>query len=70
MRHKKVSFASVMKDIGHTVKPVTKEASHVVNKVVSMPEHLIDKGAGVLNNMSLPLLVIGGALAVYMINKK
>lgn len=70
MKHKKkVTFAHIMRDVGHAVRPVTKEIGHIANKVVSMPEHIVDKGAGVLNNMSLPLLVIGGAVAIYMINK-
>ena len=71
MKHRKsVSFSHVIKDIGHTLKPVGKEVEHVVNKAVDLPSHIVDKAAGVANNMSLPLLVIGGAVVIYLINKK
>ena len=69
MKHPKTKFAKIMKSIGKDFKPLVKEVGHIANKVVDAPGHLVDKVAGVANNMTLPLLLIGGAVCIYMIQK-
>ena len=70
MKHHKTKFSHIIRDIGRDLKPIGKELKHIVNKVVDLPTHVVDKAAGVANNMGLPLLIVGGAVAIYLISKQ
>ena len=69
-KKKKNAFGNFMKEVGKDLKPIGKEVSKVVNEVASTPNHLIDGVAKVGSSLSLPLLLVGGAAAIYFITKK
>jgi hypothetical protein len=64
--HRKFNVAHALKEVGHALKP----AGHLAEKIVETPSHLIDKTAGVMNNMSLPLILIGGVVLFVIVKDK
>lgn len=68
MSHKrKFNFG---KFIDHESKIIGRTATNVTKSVVSVPKSLIHEGAGVLNNLSLPLLLVGGVVVYMVVMKK
>ena len=64
--HRRFNVAHALKQVGHALKPV----GHMAEKIIETPSHLIDKTAGVMNNMSLPLLIIGGVVLFVIVKDK
>ena len=65
-RHRKFNVANTLKQVGKALKPV----GHIAEKIVETPSHLIDKTAGVMNNMSLPLILVGGVILFIVVKDK
>ena len=83
MTHKKhhYSMKNFVKDVGKVTKPLHKDATsvisgmnkdfnHIVDTQAGALNNMVDKGSSVLSNLSMPLLVVGGAVLIYMITKK
>jgi hypothetical protein len=73
-RHQKIKLGSIVKSISHDVAPVVKPVSHMVNKqfegIQNISNHALDTVGNVSNSLALPLMIVGGAVAVYLITKK
>ena len=69
-RKKRINFKGVMKDIRKATHPVGK----ALNKVVSAPMDMMKLGAGTLtslgSSLSMPLLVCGAGVVIYLVTKK
>ena len=83
MGHKKHNYSmkNFVKDVGKVTKPIHKDASNVISAMNKDFNHVVDVQAGALNNMvdkgsstlsslSMPLVIIGGAVLIYMVTKK
>ena len=82
MTHKHhYSMKNFIHDVGHVTKPLHKDVFRLVNGVGKTFNHVVDVQGNVANNLiktsgstlsslSLPLLVIGGGVLIYMVTKK
>ena len=83
MAHKKhhYSMKNFVKDVGKVTKPIHKDASHVISGINKDFNHVIDTTGGIVNNMvdrsastlsslSMPLMIVGAAVLIYMVTKK
>jgi len=76
--HKRVTFHSIMKDIGKEFKPVATEIRHVdhlalngVRNIQHMQNKVLDIAGANAHQLGLPLLIIGGVvLLVYVQNRR
>jgi hypothetical protein len=69
-KHHKVTFKSIMHEIGGGVKSIAHPIEHLANKTVSLPEHAIDKFGAIGSEMAIPLVIVGGlVLMAYLKNK-
>ncbi len=75
------SMKIFVKDVGKVTKPLHKDATsviagmnkdlnHIVDTQGGIANNLIDKSSSVLSNLSLPLLIVGGAVVIYLVTKK
>jgi hypothetical protein len=64
-RHKKQSFAKVMRQIGHGLKPFEKS----LIKAIELPTHAVDALAKSSQSLVLPIAIIGGIILVVYLNK-
>jgi len=74
-KHKKFSFGRLIKSIGHELKhdvsSVTHTGLNLVRKPMDMPGKVLNAGTHVLDNLGMPLLIVGGIVAVaYLTNRK
>ena len=82
MTHKHhYSMKNFIHDVGHVTKPIHKDIvglvngagktfNHVVDTQASIANNLIHTGGSTLSNLSLPLLVVGGGVLLFMLTKK
>ena len=83
MGHKKHNYSmkNFVKDVGKVTKPIHKDASNVLSAMNKDFNHVVDVQAGALNNMvdkgsstlsslSMPLLIVGAGVLIYMVTKK
>ena len=83
MGHKKHNYSmkNFVKDVGKVTKPLHKDASNVIsamnkdfNHVVDVQggiaNNLVNKGASTLSSLSMPLLIVGAGVLIYMVTKK
>ena len=75
------SMKKFMHDAGKVTKPIHKDIASIVqgankdlNKVIDtqagIANNMINKSASTLSSLSMPLIVVGGAIAVYLITIK
>ncbi len=75
------SMKSFIHDAGKVTKPIHNDIKSLVKGANADLNHLEDTQSGIANNLiktsgstlsslSLPLIIVGGAIAVYMITKK
>lgn len=64
----------IMRDIGRALKPVGHELTHVIHSVVDLPKEAIHTTGRTVSSLgsslSLPLLVVGAGVVVYLVTKK
>ena len=60
----------IHKDIASVVKGVNKDVNHIVDVQAGIANNMINKSASTLSSLSMPLIVVGGAIAIYLITKK
>jgi hypothetical protein len=65
----KISFNHVMKSIGHTTTAITKPVTHVFDKEMALGSEAIQTVGKVGTSLTLPLLIIGGIVGVYILTK-
>ena len=82
MTHKHhYSMKSFIHDAGKITKPIHNDVKSLVSGANKDLNHLVDTQSGIANNLiktsgstlsslGLPLIIVGGAIAVYMITKK
>jgi hypothetical protein len=83
MAHKKhhYSMKNFVKDVGKVTKPLHKDATAVISGINKDMNHIVDTTGGIANNMinktgstlsslSMPLMIVGGAVLIYMVTKK
>ena len=49
---------------------MNKDFNHVVDVQAGALNNMVDKGASTLSSLSMPLIIIGGAVLIYMVTKK
>ena len=75
------SMKNSIKDTGKVTKPLHKDAqsvvagmnkdfNHVVDVQAGALNNMVDKGSSTLSSLSMPLIIIGGAVLIYMVTKK
>ena len=81
-RHKHhYSMNNFIHDVGKVTKPIHKDIvglvsgagkkfNHVVDAQASVANNLIHTGGSTLSSLSLPLLVVGGGVLLFMLTKK
>ena len=60
----------IHKDIASIVQGVNKDVNHIVDVQGGIANNLINKSASTLSSLSMPLIIVGGAVALYLITKK
>jgi hypothetical protein len=82
MTHKHhYSMKNFIHDVGHVTKPLHKDIvglvsgagktfNHVVDTQASVANNLIHTSGSTLSSLSLPLLVFGGGVLLFMLTKK
>ena len=60
----------IHKDIASVVKGANQDLNKVIDKQASIANHMIDKSASTLSSLSMLLIIVGGAVALYLITKK
>ena len=65
---------SVTKPLHKDVQSLVKGANHDFNKVIDkqagIANNLIDTTGSTLSSLAMPLMIIGGCVAIYMVTKK
>ncbi len=79
--HHKYSFGNFLKDIG----PASKGIGHLFDKGITAVDHigtasvheiggisksLINKTSGILDKISMPLIIVGGVVVFFVLTKK
>ena len=83
MAHKKhhYSMKNFVKDVGKVTKPLHKDATAVISGMNKDMNHIVDTTGGIANNLiektgstlsslSMPLIIVGGIVLIYVITKK
>ena len=60
----------IHKDIASIVQGVNKDVNHIVDVQGGISNNLINKSASTLSSLSMPLIVVGGAVLVFVLMKK
>jgi len=58
------------KDIASLVSGANKDLNHIVDTQSNIANNLISKSASTLSSLSMPLMLVGGAVLIYMVTKK
>ena len=75
------SMKNFVKDVGKVTKPLHKDASnvisamnkdfnHVVDTQAGMVNNMVNKGASTLSNLSMPLMIVGAGVLIFVLMKK
>ena len=83
MVHKKhhYSMKNFVKDVGKVTKPIHKDVTsvisgmnkdfnHIVDTQGGIANNLIDKSSSALSNLSMPLIIVGAAVVIYLVTKQ
>ena len=83
MGHKKHNYSmkNFVKDVGKVTKPIHKDASnvitamnkdfnHVVDTQAGMVNNMVNKGSSTLSSLSMPLMIVGAGVLIFVIMKK
>jgi hypothetical protein len=60
----------IHKDIASIVQGANKDLNKVIDTQAGIANNMINKSASTLSSLSMPLIVVGGAIAIYLITKK
>ena len=60
----------IHKDIASIVQGANKDLNKVIDTQAGIANNMINKSASTLSSLSMPLIIVGGAIAVYLITKK
>ena len=60
----------IHKDIASVVQGINKDANHLIDTQAGIANNMINKSASTLSSLSMPLVIVGGAIVVYLITKK
>jgi hypothetical protein len=58
-----------LKSIGRALQHGSKEIWHTAHEVITTPTHLVDTGANILQSNFLPILIVGGIVAVVVLRR-
>ena len=66
--------APVVKPLGADIKNLitgaNKDFNHIIDTQSSIANNMINKGSSAFSSLSLPLMIVGGCVAIYLITKK
>ena len=79
--HHHYSFGSFIHDVGKVTKPIghdikslvsgaNKDFNHIVDTQSNIANNIVNKGASTLSSLSMPLVIVGGCIAIYLVTKK
>jgi uncharacterized ion transporter superfamily protein YfcC len=60
----------IHKDIASLVSGANKDLNHIVDTQSNIANNLINKSSSTLSSLSMPLMLVGGAVLIYMVTKK
>ncbi len=60
----------IHKDIASVVKGANQDLNKVIDTQAGIANNMISTSASTLSSLSMPLIVVGGAIAIYLITKK
>ncbi len=60
----------IHKDIASVVSGINKDANHLIDTQASIANNMISKSASTLSSLSMPLIIVGGAVLVFVLMKK
>ena len=60
----------IHKDIASIVQGANKDLNKVIDTQAGIANNMINKSASTFSSLSMPLIVVGGAIAIYLITKK
>ena len=64
------SMKSFLHDAGKVTIPINKDVNHLVDTQANIANNLIKTSGSTLSSLSLPLIIVGGAIAIYYVTKK
>ena len=64
------SMKNFLHDAGKVTIPINKDVNHLVDSQANVANNLIKTSGSTLSSLSLPLIIVGGAVLVYMVTKK
>jgi hypothetical protein len=59
-----------LQDAGKVTIPLNKDVNHLVNTQANIANNLIKTSGSTLSSLSLPLIIVGGCVAIYYVTKK
>ena len=60
----------IHKDIASVVSGINKDANHLIDTQAGIANNMINKSASTLSSLSMSLIVVGGAVLVFVLMKK
>ncbi len=60
----------IHKDIASIVQGANKDLNKVIDTQAGIANNMINKSASTLSSLSMPLIIVGGAVLVFMVMKK
>lgn len=68
--HKGPSFGKIMHSIGGTIKQIEKPIVHLEETGIKTIGSVAHDGLGVVKSSMLPIIIVGGVVAYYVLTKK
>ena len=75
------SFGSFIHDVGKVTKPIghdikslvsgaDRDFNHIINTQSNIANNMINKSSSAFSSLSMPLVIVGGCIAIYLVTKK
>jgi hypothetical protein len=72
--HLVTQVAPVVKPLGRDIKSLIsgadKDFNHIINSQSNIANNLINKSSSAFSSLSMPLIIVGGCVAIYLVTKK
>ncbi len=64
------TMKNFLHDAGKVTIPLNKDVNHLVDTQAGKANNLIKTSGSTLSSLSLPLIIVGGCVAIYYVTKK
>ena len=64
------TMKNFLHDAGKVTRPLNKDVNHLVDTQANIANNLIKTSGSTLSSLSLPLIIVGGCVAIYYVTKK